>query len=103
MVTSCSTSDMKYGRIPRRSTMFIAPFTNLRDFNIIFCSSNLFFNQHVGSRNNLQILPRPNFERKKYSLFSLGLVWGGDEPDDVLKGEPTDENRFSNLKEIFLP
>ena len=41
--------------------------------------------------------------RKKYSLFSLGLVWGGDEPDDVLKGEPTDENRFSNLKEIFLP
>ena len=42
LVTSCSTSDMKYGRIPRRSTMFIAPFTNLRDFNIIFCDSSYF-------------------------------------------------------------
>ena len=42
LVTSCSTSDMKYGRIPRRSTMFIAPFTNLMDFNIIFCDSNFF-------------------------------------------------------------
>ena len=59
---------------------------------------------HVCSRNNVQFLPRPNFEKKVlYSLFSLGLVWGGDEPDDVLKGEPTDENCFSNLKEIFLP
>ena len=73
LVTSCSTSDMKYGRIPRRSTMFIAPFTNLRDFNIIFCNSNLFFNQHVGSRNNLQILPRPNFERKSTLCSHLDL------------------------------
>ena len=40
LVTSCSTSDMKYGRIPRRSTMFIAPFTNLMDLNIIFCDNS---------------------------------------------------------------
>ena len=34
---------------------------------------------------------------------SLGLMRGGNEPDDIFKGEPADEYCFRDLKEVLLP
>ena len=73
LVTSCSTSDMKYGRIPRRSTMFIAPFTNLIDLNIIFCDSSYFQSAYWQQKQCTYKFCHGQILRKKYCTLCSHL------------------------------